>query len=183
MTILHRPPRRAEIPPPPSTGGTRWETEIRRLMAYARALGLDDDTVADLFVPRHGTRYAYRIGCHCTACRDAATRYRRIHRTPQPRHEVVRECRACGIPLHPHTRPPQPGMKRHAGRGLCAADYMKQRRRNRLDRYERYNRPHDETQAEHRLLASEGYTTTQIAERLHLSPSALRTALKKPGHP
>lgn len=63
--------------------------------------------------PRHGTRYHYDLGCHCDACRAAATAWRRASRdrsraarTPgylnelagaRARHEAYRgRCRGCG---------------------------------------------------------------------------------------
>lgn len=65
------------------------------------------------------------------------------------------------------------------GRDLCRTCYGRAWRRGTLHLFERQFYPADEVACEVAHLRPEGYTTAQIAERLHLSPSGLRKAIAR----
>jgi hypothetical protein len=101
-----------------------------------------------------------------TAAFDAAAR--RILDQPRPRLVVV------------HARPATCHPDRPVdARGLCEPCYGYHRNRGTLDQFPSKQRTRDEFVADYQLLRSEGYTRTQMAERLGMRRNTLDAAYRR----
>lgn len=69
--------------------------------------------------------------------------------------------------------------KRHAGRGLCGADYELLRRRGLLDSFRPHKRPSEMVLDEYVFLREIGVSVQEIPARLEMSPAAFERAMHR----
>jgi hypothetical protein len=90
----------------------------------------------------------------------------------------IRVCIGCGRGPLLSGRSKQQGLK-HEGRGLCRVCYNHAKWSGVLVNYPRSTRSRDDLCADLELLTREGYSRTQIADRLGMSRSALDRAISR----
>ncbi|HEY2089053.1 MAG TPA: hypothetical protein VGH54_23895 [Mycobacterium sp.] len=73
----------------------------------------------------------------------------------------------------------EPRAVSHAARGLCTACWSSTARAGRLEDFETHTYRPGELATEWELLAGQGFTVAQAAERLRVPESTLRSALRK----
>ena len=86
-------------------------------------------------------------------------------------------CRVCNRPLVPSGAEPPPGAVAHDARGLCHRCYAAQRRRGALEAFPRVNSTDPRRQAflrDYRRLERLGWSMTEIADALGMTPNLLR---------